>query len=105
LVGNDRGGLNYFKGTVEISKVEKRQVVQPSIYPNPVNGRYLNILNKNAEAYTYSLFDLSGKLVLQNEASVGTKNYQLDMSSLSQGIYILKCESSLGDNFYFRVLK
>lgn len=105
LVGNDRGGLNYFKGTVEISKVEKRQVVQPSIYPNPVNGRYLNILNKNAEAYTYSLFDLSGKLVLQNEASAGTKIYQLDMSSLSQGIYILKCESSLGDYFYFRVLK
>ena len=51
------------------------------VYPNPTSGRfYVQTEGQSLKR----IYDLSGRLLLE------TKDNQVDMSSLSQGIYILK---------------
>jgi hypothetical protein len=64
-----------------------------SVYPNPAN----NTLNVDLETQVpgpveFSIFDLTGKLVMvRNEkATSGSNRFSFDMSTLSEGIYMLE---------------
>lgn len=60
------------------------------VYPNPVE-QILNIRNSGSKLRTYSVFDLSGKLVstqTSNALQLG-----IDVSALSDGMYVLKINS------------
>uniref|UniRef100_UPI002F93A81D T9SS type A sorting domain-containing protein n=1 Tax=Kaistella sp. TaxID=2782235 RepID=UPI002F93A81D len=54
------------------------------IYPNPASD-FINIemLNTNLKDYSFSITDLSGKLLLRSENSK-----KINISSLSPGIYL-----------------
>lgn len=64
------------------------------VYPNPVNGNFLNIAfwNSNAANFTAQLFDVQGKLVLNQvfELSPGLNNNALNTGILAKGIYLFK---------------
>lgn len=63
-----------------------------AVYPNPANN-VLNILPKNGNAINYfSISDLNGRTV----ASGNLTNNSIDVSSLSQGVYLVTIETEEG---------
>ena len=66
------------------------------IYPNPSNG-IVNI--KMAAFKEATIYNLSGKRIMRS-----TDNY-MDVSALSEGVYIIKLENRSGDRFSTRLIK
>jgi hypothetical protein len=80
-------GLN-----VDIANVNNLQEV--NIFPNPVQGNNLKIENLS-EATDIHLYSITGQLIQKETAVMG--NTYMDVSNLSNGMYILKMQS--GKNF------
>ena len=66
------------------------------IYPNPTDG-IINI--KMAEFKEATIYNLSGKKIMRS-----TDN-RIDVSSLSEGVYIIRLENRSGDRFSTRLIK
>jgi hypothetical protein len=65
------------------------------IYPNP-SSNYVNMhLNGNNEVISYKIFDLQGREIIKTDA-VNPKSNQIDVSSLQNGLYLLRVETTLG---------
>ena len=74
-----------------ITQVEET-ATQPdvSVYPNPANG-VLNVIN--TEPATLKLYDVSGRLVKQQQAP-GRMVQQINISDLRNGLYLLRIENA-----------
>lgn len=104
LYGSD--GYYHILGCDGVSEPEERRKMNIEkaetygnnlkIYPNPTNSE-LNILSGNSDIRAISLMALDGKVVFVKQAEeVNTKDYRLDMSGMSQGVYILSVETKDG---------
>ena len=88
--------------TVNLTDVEEEEetlslaVASEMIYPNPTDG-IINI--KMAEFKEATIYNLSGKRIMRS-----TYN-RIDVSSLSEGVYIIKLENRSGDRFSTRLIK
>lgn len=72
----------------------KNQLEIQDLSPNPAS-KYINVvLNKNIDAYHIEIYDLSGKLVMQLDRKENTSNININIASLSKGVYLLKLISS-----------
>lgn len=93
VIGNEAFDYakDYFGEVVNTNQIlEESEVI---IFPNPVKS-YTFIQSSRNSIFDVQLFDLSGKLVLQQE---GIQGYiQLDMASLSAGSYLLKVQYPQG---------
>lgn len=70
--------------TLSIKDLEKSNI---KIFPNPVNDNlFINLPNVDIEISVYSI---EGKLILEKLKPL-TLNYQLDVSSLKSGLYLLR---------------
>ena len=68
-----------------------------SIFPNPTIG-ILNIKFENIEKETQiKVLDISEREIISNKISSNTKEFQLDLSNLSKGIYFVKLQN--GNDF------
>ena len=57
---------------------------------------YVNMhLNGNNEVLSYKIFDLQGREIIKTDA-VNPKSNQIDVSSLQNGLYLLRVETTLG---------
>lgn len=65
-----------------------------SFYPNPVND-FLYVNSSKHNVLKYELYDLQGRLI-QNVNLTNQNNFEINMSSLNQGIYILNLVSEYG---------
>jgi large repetitive protein len=85
VVGIDAVGNLKYSNTVNISR---DRIYSVDVYPNPTTGNTaVHFGAALTEATAISVYDVSGKLVQQGVASIGTKVYYLDLSQLSSGIY------------------
>ncbi|MGJ8591009.1 MAG: alpha-amylase family glycosyl hydrolase [Aquaticitalea sp.] len=73
---------------------------QFKIYPNPVNNAFY--INKPVE--DLQIFDLTGKLVKSFKGDF-TQNDAFDISDLTQSIYLVKIENSIGQVFTSKLIK
>jgi len=74
---------------------EENQFEQFAVYPNPSNGKF-NIVLSTTDKVNVQLFDMRGRSVytkLYNSTGISF-NQQIDLSSLSSGVYILNVESN-----------
>ncbi len=62
-----------------------------SIYPNPTSGKVM-IANLNSAINDITITDISGKIIMNKQASAG--NYELDLSAFGSGIYFIKIETN-----------
>lgn len=70
--------------------IEDFNVISCELYPNPSHGIFqLNFSNHLSEKATYTVYDMLGKKLLQQELSEGSANTEIDMGNCSQGIYLL----------------
>lgn len=72
--------VRFFTGTLDVTDVNEQSETKWSIYPNPASD-YISV-NVKGEV---SIYDLCGKLVLQNNDAS-----RIDVSSLHNGIYFVK---------------
>ncbi len=69
---------------------EYDQITGLSIYPNPSNGVF-NINWSQQDHFSISVFDLTGKLLLQEKSDTKSiKKFSLDLSKLNKGVYFAK---------------
>jgi hypothetical protein len=70
-------------------------------YPNPSSGSLNVVMPVDAQA---TIFDMTGKAVWNGKLVEG-ENKPIDISGLSNGIYMLKATSADGQNFVERIVK
>lgn len=83
IVGNERGGLRYFKGSADISlstQINTNENIK--LYPNPTSGT-LHIDGPQPDQA--AVYNLNGQLILKTFS----KN-TIDVSSLTPGVYIIE---------------
>lgn len=97
IVGNQAGGVAFFKGAEAIISVKDlNQVSAVSVYPNPSNGNvYIDVANNSLKNASIEVFDLMGKSQLKK--MVNTARMQLNLQYLPQGIYLLKFANDKGN--------
>lgn len=59
-----------------------------NFYPNPVTNGKIYITSKNTSAKEITVYDVLGKLVLQTNLNVNSK--EVNVSALNPGVYIIK---------------
>lgn len=70
------------------SKVQENTIEGLTFYPNPVSNGKIYISSKSNEDKQITIFDVLGKKVLQTVLT----SRELNIASLSPGIYIIKIE-------------
>ncbi len=86
-----REGIYNFIGECNPLSVNSHILSQVSVYPNPTSG-ILNLKTPSSvEVTSVALYDILGKQV-----SADYSNDTINMSALSQGVYLLKVETSAG---------
>jgi hypothetical protein len=58
------------------------------IFPNPTSDIF-TILNNSNDNYSFSIIDLNGRILLR-ERDIHSSEYQVDINSLSKGIYFIR---------------
>ena len=76
-----------------------------NVYPNPAH-KVINIQNLTSdERYTLTLFYLNGKVIYSNQdVIIGSSNYEINISSIHSGMYLLKINNSDGEKT-LRIIK
>ncbi len=73
----------YFEGVLNASNFEKNNF---SLYPNPASNGFVTIASENRENKEISIFDISGKQIL----NTSLEGELLNISKLKSGVYIVK---------------
>ncbi|WP_191859122.1 T9SS type A sorting domain-containing protein [Hanstruepera ponticola] len=64
---------------------------QFSIYPNPTNDFLnVNMSNQIGSQLSVAIYDIQGKLISDQLYKTDTTNFQIDVSNLSTGLYVIK---------------
>ncbi|MCK5816170.1 MAG: T9SS type A sorting domain-containing protein [Flavobacteriaceae bacterium] len=80
----------YYRG--HDSSTNTEELTHISISPNPISSNnILSILTKEKRDFKYSIFTSNGVMVISG--STENKSQNIDVSRLSEGIYILKITS------------
>ena len=66
------------------------------VYPNPGNGTVTIELANSLSPTQIQVVDITGKLILVQAISSGSSNVQLDLSSLSKGVYVIRVTDERG---------
>ena len=111
IVGNWAGGVAYFSGCepLEINIAESENCSYLKIFPNPTTGllridmqqTQLPKRGLRSESLSYSiekieLFDIYGKKICFASYLTPNNVYQIDISNMSAGVYILKIVAKTG---------
>jgi hypothetical protein len=72
---------------------------QISVYPNPASGKISFDLSANGES-ALQVFDLNGNLVMN--ANISKQSNSIDVSNLSQGLYLFTVKSSEAETMHGR---
>ena len=81
--------LNAFVG---ISDISENGI---TVYPNPTNG-ILTITNYELEIKGIHISDIAGKTITNNFQIESFSNFQINISHLQNGVYLLKVETETG---------
>ncbi len=86
-------------GTQALTSADENTILADNLVelaPNPVMDQ-LNIqLYNNIEANNYEIYNLSGQQILKNNIGKSVDNFDIDVTSLNQGMYILRVNTNDG---------
>ncbi len=77
--------------TVLTNLTDLRNDLDVEVFPNPVKD-VLNLKTDEGHQFTFQLYDYAGKLIKED---VWKNFYQIDMTQLSKGIYLLKVSNGI----------
>ena len=84
------------KQTKTILPIQKEENRNIDIYPNPASGKSvtLAIKNKSLKNYTLNVFKTDGLLLYSD--TINSASYQLNISSLKAGVYLIQIKNKEG---------
>lgn len=92
FAGQSTGKLSFkYKEVQETAGIEDFNKTSFSVFPNPTTDKNVTISHNIDGKGTVSVYSLTGALVANSELSSGSQN--LNLSSLTAGIYIVKIEA------------
>ncbi|MEY3236376.1 MAG: hypothetical protein RI883_477 [Bacteroidota bacterium] len=97
----ENGVLTQTAGTVPdcgLASLPNMENTLITVYPNPVSGNVLTI--EGLSQFNWKITDLQGK-----EYSTTSNSNQIDVSNLSNGVYLIRIESQLGNNVVKKIVK
>ena len=94
IIGNKRGGINFYKGLNPSSIKTVASENQLNIYPNPATTTIRIKSNNKIESITIT--DLSGKLIQQVNTIDTSDFYQLNTAHLANGFYLIQVKTDVG---------
>jgi hypothetical protein len=74
-----------------------------TLAPNPANTKVVLHLNSEVGA-TATLMDLGGRVLSQHTIPSGQRQHTLHTSELAEGVYLLHCQMTTGENLYHRLV-
>lgn len=99
----DQDGQANYSQVVRVYSGQGQQVPM-LVYPNPASGS-VTIESNVPEHSRLQLFNATGRLVLERQLEKGSSKIQLNTTSLTKGIYILKLEGNGKSNTSQLVIK
>jgi len=104
MIGNDAGGISYFKGTFPVSVgPEYEKIEGVNLYPNPIKDILtIDFGTNNLKNASLQVLDLLGKTITYQKLSANKTT--ISLNGLSQGVYLVKFSSELGSKV-FKVVK
>jgi hypothetical protein len=95
---NSQGLATFMKHT------DIKIITDVNIYPNPATDNItIQLINPKQSIKSISIFDLQGKEVINKQ--LNSKQLQLDVSSLSSGVYLIRGETNTGLSFSRKFVK
>ncbi|MTB53820.1 HYR domain-containing protein [Lewinella sp. W8] len=80
-------------------------VLDANVYPNPADDRVFVELESPRAMNGLSLFDMNGRLVRTYAGEGPQVQYELDLSGLAAGTYVLRAQSTQGELVVTRIIK
>ena len=99
LQQTDKDGKYSYSNIVAIKGTHNNELVISNVFPNPAKDRlYVSIITPTTQNITILLTDLTGKIVLQQNATLqkGDNTQTINIAPLSSGVYMLKVVCSNG---------
>lgn len=94
------GSATQYTPTTSVKEVEEMDAII-TMYPVPVRDN-LTVQLKTDKAYTLTVYNLDGKVLLQKKINTTT---QVDMSSYAYGVYIVGLNDESGNGLMKRIVK
>ncbi|MBN2485485.1 MAG: discoidin domain-containing protein [Bacteroidales bacterium] len=91
------------KATEELNPTEKPDDATVEIFPNPVSEILTIAIGKKTAFEQLSVFDISGRLVLQQSLVAGDESIDVNVTALKNGLYVIKLTGEQTQTF--RVIK
>jgi hypothetical protein len=82
--------------------IEKEDIKNISIFPNPSNGKFQLTLN-NLKLNTFEITDVLGNIILRSE--IKNETTEIDLSDRSTGIYFVRISNSKGNFVVKKIVK
>ena len=98
VVGTNRGGLLWFQfdSTVGFDEIAAAKIAM-NVYPNPAeNACFLSFENEKQDFTHLNVYHINGQKVLEQELIAHQKNYRIDLSGLTTGIYLFEALGKSG---------
>jgi subtilisin family serine protease len=104
ITGNDFASdlaLDGIEVTNSVNVTEPLSAQNVQVFPNPGNGQYQVQISGAASEYTLEVFDLSGRMLLQQTtpAAAGQLNTSIDLSMYAAGTYMLRISTGSASEF------
>ncbi|NSW94617.1 MAG: T9SS type A sorting domain-containing protein, partial [Bacteroidales bacterium] len=104
-VTNSGGGSKGENVEVSKSRIEVPGISDLIVYPNPTSGLLtVESPDKDEKVYTINLINSSGQVVLNKTYTVIGGKFEIDLSGVSDGFYLLQIRTNLTIQF-IRIVK
>ena len=80
-------------------------VLDAAVYPNPADDRVFMELETPRAMNSLVLYDMNGRMVREYAGGGAQVQYELDLSGLAAGTYVLRGQSSQGELVVTRIIK
>jgi hypothetical protein len=94
IIGNKKGGLNFYIGENPNSIAQLNTDYQLSIYPNPANNS--TFIKSNVAIENINITDLSGKLIQQIKINNSANYFQIETAPITNGFYLIQIKTDKG---------
>ena len=81
---------SYVNGTTDVTtSIGNLENASVNIYPNPNDGKFNLLLDKNIQSVNIRIFNTMGTLVFQKQYTNDNHSFEINLSDLPKGIYLL----------------
>ncbi|MFT6246633.1 MAG: hypothetical protein ACJAXI_003415 [Crocinitomicaceae bacterium] len=96
--GSANGNIHFTKEQIEYAGIPVYEGANLEVYPNPANS--ILYINYAHDVKSVTITDMNGQLVLEKTVNISS----IDVSTLEEGIYLLRVQSQSGQSSVKRIV-